>query len=1022
MSVRDTDGSRRLRLFDSLFSSNLSLSAGVEIAKNVILGGVKSFTCHDSQTCSLADLSSQFFIADADVAQGRNRAQVSAPLLAELNPNVAVDWIGGNLELNMAAMDACSLVILADAPLALQLKVNAYCRSRGIKFISGSVFGVFSWSFCDFGPTHEVHDRDGETVVEIKIVSVDPHSKGQLVKTLEGEAHELQEGDFVSFDGDNNVLGRVEEVVKSDQFVVSSTDATGKHYFLKQKQVEVIAHISLEESMKRPAIVGSDFCKSLTAGSVFLGLWAVEEFRASAGGEKLPQAWNGVDAAACLNLAKKRLPFSIEDSLFGALTVGEEELDETLVKSIAHVAQGTLQPLCAFLGGSLAQEAMKAVSGKFLPQTQWAVFDAREVLASRAPSFDPTAFALTNTRLDGLRICVGDSVVRSLAKTNLFMIGVGAIGCELLKNFAMLGVATEDDASIQVTDPDHIEKSNLNRQFLFRPTDIQQPKATTAVRAVKRMNGAVHVVATLDKVGPDSEEKFSDAFFNKIDIVVNALDNVQARQYVDGRCVALQKPLLESGTLGTKAHVQVIIPFETVSYTDNRDPPSKDIPFCTLKSFPNKIEHTLEWSKDLAFDKQFSVKPAELNKILQECDTLVETLLNHAQGPTFSKTVKRATRMLRQKPATFADCVAVARAKFEHYFANGAKQLLHLFPPSHTVKDGDKDVLFWTPPKVAPTPLIFDATNPLHLDFIVAFANLHAHMWGLPAERDAAKVAEIAAKVKVPDFVPRDGKVVETDPTKKQGEVAAPAPDAAPADEGVAAQEFEKLVRALAEELPRGRGVTLMVEDFEKDDDTNFHIDFVTACGNLRACNYQIKPVDRLEAKRIAGRIIPAIATTTSVASAHVALELIKLVGHATLDEHRNLNTNLALPFYLFSEPDAAIKQHIADTTYTKWDSWDVKLGLDVTVGDVIGYFKKEYELSVQSIVAGAALVYHEDFAADTDDLMRDVLDDIPSGAKFVSLTVMFHDGTEGGVASGPVVRFFLKAALKKRRKEKQNK
>lgn len=65
--------------------------------------------------------------------------------------------------------------------------------------------------------------------------------------------------------------------------------------------------------------------------------------------------------------------------------------------------------------------------------------------------------------------------------------------------------------------------------------------------------------------------------------------------------------------------------------------------------------------------------------------------------------------------------------------------------------------------------------------------------------------------------------------------------------------------------------------EFEKDDDTNLHMDFIVAASNLRATNYKIQPADRHKSKLIAGKIIPAIATTTSVVAGLAVLELFKL-------------------------------------------------------------------------------------------------------------------------------------------------
>ena len=68
-----------------------------------------------------------------------------------------------------------------------------------------------------------------------------------------------------------------------------------------------------------------------------------------------------------------------------------------------------------------------------------------------------------------------------------------------------------------------------------------------------------------------------------------------------------------------------------------------------------------------------------------------------------------------------------------------------------------------------------------------------------------------------------------------------------------------------------------MVE-FEKDDDTNGHIDFMTSVANLRARNYKIEEAPRYKIKLIAGKIIPAIATTTAMVVGACGMELYKFV------------------------------------------------------------------------------------------------------------------------------------------------
>jgi hypothetical protein len=119
--------------------------------------------------------------------------------------------------------------------------------------------------------------------------------------------------------------------------------------------------------------------------------------------------------------------------------------------------------------------------------------------------------------------------------SQVFLVGAGALGCELIKNFALMGIACDPAGSVTLTDDDIIEKSNLSRQFLFRDWDLKQAKSTAAAKAAIDINPALNVHSQCNRVSPDTEMVFDDDFWGKLDVVVNALDNVNARLYVDSR-------------------------------------------------------------------------------------------------------------------------------------------------------------------------------------------------------------------------------------------------------------------------------------------------------------------------------------------------------------------------------------------------------------------------------------------------------------------------------------------------------
>uniref|UniRef100_A0A915CT00 Ubiquitin-activating enzyme E1 C-terminal domain-containing protein n=1 Tax=Ditylenchus dipsaci TaxID=166011 RepID=A0A915CT00_9BILA len=150
--------------------------------------------------------------------------------------------------------------------------------------------------------------------------------------------------------------------------------------------------------------------------------------------------------------------------------------------------------------------------------------------------------------------------------------------------------------------------------------------------------------------------------------------------------------------------------------------------------------------------------------------------------------------------------------------------------------------------------------------------------------------------------------------------------------------------------LEVGRINALNSINFEKDDDLNHHVDFVTSASNLRAYNYKIAAADKIKTKQIAGKIIPALATTTSV----MFYKMVEVDGKrssAPIERFKNAFVNLALPFFAFSEPIAAPVKKYGEKTFTLWD----RLEIDgpKTLGQLIEYVKVETGLDVSMISSG---------------------------------------------------------------------
>jgi molybdopterin/thiamine biosynthesis adenylyltransferase len=444
----------------------------------------------------------------------------------KLAPNQALPHDAESLEAEPWNFHTMDVIVLTEADYPTIVAIDNYCRAKGKKFILTQLAGVFGRVFNDFGENFEVLDKNGEELQDVIIRSITNEEIG-IVELLGNQKHKFEDGDECTFaDVDGMKLNEDEshedEAVTSDSinetihkvtvinpysFKIGDTRKFSPYIgkgIVKQLRTKCVVKYQpfAETALKTAAelkmdenLVYADFEKIGNGQLSHIAFEALDKFRETQEEHKSPRPWNLEDALKFLDLAK---PIADRYELNGSQWKGDESEVQFLML-FALQAEGVFNPLAAFFGGYVAQEVVKAITGKFSPANQFFYYDAIEVL----PEFEAKSFfkaveeekrpeyeqwfnekfvpTIINTnaqghRSDGLRICLGSDLIDKLAYTNLFMVGAGAIGCELLKNYAMLGVGTGkaviDQAdptknrkagSIVLTDPDIIEVSNLNR-------------------------------------------------------------------------------------------------------------------------------------------------------------------------------------------------------------------------------------------------------------------------------------------------------------------------------------------------------------------------------------------------------------------------------------------------------------------------------------------------------------------------------------------------------------------------------
>jgi adenylyltransferase/sulfurtransferase len=149
---------------------------------------------------------------------------------------------------------------------------------------------------------------------------------------------------------------------------------------------------------------------------------------------------------------------------------------------------------------------------------------------------------------------IGFVGLEKLRKAKVCVVGVGGIGNPVVTQLTAMGVG-----KLKIVDRDIIEISNLHRQHLYTENDLGKVKVEAAKERLEKINSSVEIEAL-----PNSVTKYTaESIIRGYDIVVDALDSIDARYALNDACIKLNIPLIYAGALGMLGSVCTIIPNKT---------------------------------------------------------------------------------------------------------------------------------------------------------------------------------------------------------------------------------------------------------------------------------------------------------------------------------------------------------------------------------------------------------------------------------------------------------------------------
>ena len=988
---------------------------GAEIAKNIILSGVNSVYIYDPTITKVNDLSSNFCLSEEDIDK-KFRDEASIKKLSELNPMVKVSTLRFEQDKNFTNfvyflcqnINQFDIVIYTEFRSFMELNyVNTACRmnmnnnKKMVKFIYALSLGLTGYILTDFGDDHEI------LMEAPKIFNIKNITKGKNgIVTIDSEKGDnnldIVDGSFVTF---SDIEGMTELNQKSIQmkaidfetFQILEDTSKYNDYIRGGKVSKTIKNyhkkywnfndrtICIKNSLQPGWIFDAE--KVGRGELLYMILMALQDFYISHNFQ-LPELNNLTQAKEIEKNVKQFYDVAKEKKL--PSFQGIQEYDEKIVINVIRWAKAQICPIAAFFGGIVAHEVLKA-TGKNEPINQWLIMDFFESVQNIKEDADRT---LKGTRYDDQIAIFGNEIQKKLEKTNFFMVGAGATGCEFLKNFAMMGTCSEKNYKFIVTDNDNIEISNLSRQFLFKKDDVGKSKSEVAKNSVKIMNPGFNVESRQDLVSSETENIFNEDFWERNDFIIYAVDSIGARKYIDTKAIMFEKCAIDSGTKGVEARSQIIVPFETNTYSDEApQTETKELPMCTLRLFPSKFEHCVEWAKDY-FSEYFVLIISDTKRFFEDKKSFIESFKT---DPNLERLRSIESHIDFVVNKNLEKLIEYAMTIYTNSFDYNIRSLLISFPEDYKRKEDGKP--FWGSSKIRPHELPFDSNNPQCINYIKVFIKILSHSLGLEFQSNELSdenIKNICAKIQLPEFKVKkiDENVIDQDSNDN------------PQDENENQEENQKIsdeiIKKIDQILDKLEKIDekkfdfnkINPEKFEKDHDENGHIDFIHFSSCLRAKNYDITPCERNTTKIISGKIIPTILTSTASIAGIASLQIYTLLQTHDIKYIRKCFFNLGRLEFILDNPhrpiykkDKLVKNQFNDDSIevcgisTKvipensscWDKIIIKGSK--TCEEIMDFLKEKYNIDVDILASGEITLINTMFPSSNKFLGRKLED-----------------------------------------------